>query len=58
MEEQKFSAPRVKGESGAMKAETSLRQLVLVEDNQATSSSHGYISLRENVLVVKELRLT
>ena len=41
-----------------MKSETSQRQLVVVEDNQATSSSHGYIYIMQNVLVVKELRFT
>ena len=46
--EQKFSAARVKGESGAMKAETSLRLLVVVvEDNQATRSSQGYKAGKE-----------
>ena len=59
-EEQKFPPPSVKGEESGvrMKAESSPRQLQMVEDSQASSSSQGYISHRENVLVEKEIKLT
>jgi hypothetical protein len=59
-EEQKFAPPPVKGEESGvrMKAESSPRQLQMMEDSQASSSSHGYLTHRENVLVEKEFKLT
>ena len=60
-EEQKFAPPPMKREESGgarMKAESSPRQLRMVEESQASSSRQGFITHRENVLVEKEIKLT